>query len=68
MAPNELGEVPIGQANVLRRMGDWLRKNGEAIYGADPSPLRNPDVPITSQPGKLFHIKEQLAPDVEIKG
>lgn len=69
MAPNELGEVPIGQANVLRRVGDWLRKNGEAIYGADPSPLRNPDVPITSQPGKLFfHIKEQLAPDVEIKG
>jgi alpha-L-fucosidase len=69
VAPNEVGEIPIGQANVLRRVGSWLKRNGEAIYGADPSPLRNPDVPITSKPGTLFfHIKEQMAPEIEIKG
>jgi len=69
VAPNELGEIPIGQANILRRLGQWLKVNGEAIYGADPSPLRNPDLPITRKPGKLFfHIKEQVGLHVQIEG
>ena len=69
IAPNELGEIPIGQANVLRRLGIWLKVNGEAIYDADPSPVRNPDLPITHKPGKLFfHVKKQLEAEVEIKG
>ena len=69
VAPNELGEIPIGQANVLRRLGQWLKVNGEAVYGADPSPLRNPDLPITRQPGKLFfHVKEQVESSIRIKG
>jgi len=60
-APNELGEIPIGQANVLRRLGQWLKVNGDAIYDADPSPVRNPDLPITHKPGRLFfHVKEQV--------
>ena len=69
VAPNELGKIPIGQANVLRRLGKWLKVNGEAIYDADPSPVRNPDLPITHKPGKLFfHVKKQLHTEVEIKG
>ena len=69
VAPNELGEIPIGQANVLRRLGQWLKVNGEAVYGADPSPLRNPDLPITRQPGKLFfHVKQQVESSIRIKG
>ena len=68
-APNELGEIPIGQANVLRRLGQWLKVNGEAIYDADPSPVRNPDLPITHKPGRLFfHVKEQVENELEIKG
>ena len=68
-APNEMGEIPIGQANVLRRIGQWLSVNGEAIYNADPSPIRNPALPITQKPGKLyFHIKEQAAEHVTIQG
>jgi alpha-L-fucosidase len=69
VAPNELGEIPIGQANLLRRLGQWLKVNGEAIYNADPSPVRNPDLPITHKPGTLFfHVKEQVEKDVKIKG
>ena len=64
-----MGEIPIGQANVLRRIGQWLSVNGEAIYNADPSPIRNPALPITQKPGKLyFHIKEQAAEHVTIQG
>ena len=69
VAPNELGEIPIGQANVLRRLGQWLKVNGDAVYSADPSPLRNPDLPITRKPGKLFfHVKEQVELSILIKG
>lgn len=69
VAPNELGEIPIGQANVLRRLGKWLSVNGEAIYDADPSPLVNSDLPITSKPGKLyFHVKEQRGLSVKVEG
>lgn len=68
-APDASGEIPIGQANVLRRLGAWLEVNGEAIYNADPSPIRNPPIPITQQFGKLyFHIKEQEARSVSIEG
>jgi alpha-L-fucosidase len=69
VAPNELGEIPIGQANVLRRLGQWLKVNGAAIYDADPSPIRNPDLPITHKPGTLFfHVKKQAKKEVEIEG
>ena len=69
IAPNELGEVPIGQANILRRLGQWLHINGESVYNADPSPIRNPDLPITCKPGKLyFHIVEQAEREVLING
>ena len=69
IAPNELGEVPIGQANILRRLGQWLDINGESVYNADPSPIRNPDLPITCKPGKLyFHIVEQAEREVLING
>ena len=69
VAPNGLGEIPIGQANVLRRLGQWLKVNGAAIYDADPSPIQNPELPITHKPGTLFfHVKEQTGNEVTIKG
>ena len=68
VAPDELGVIPIGQANLLRRLGKWL-KISDSIYNADPSPLRNPDLPITMKPGKLFfHIKGDKSPNGIIKG
>ncbi len=34
LAPKPDGTIPENQLAVLREMGDWLRVNGEAIYGA----------------------------------
>lgn len=68
-APDASGQIPIGQAKLLRRIGQWLSVNGEAIYNADPSPIRNPALPITQKFGKLyFHIKEQTTRSVSIEG
>ena len=50
-------------------LGNGLKVNGEAIYDADPSPVRNPDLPITHKPGRLFfHVKEQVNRELEITG
>lgn len=40
IGPRSNGEVPFEIADRLERMGDWLAKNGEAIYGAGAFDLR----------------------------
>jgi len=37
--PTAEGELPAEGVKVVRQVGDWLRINGEAIYGAGPSDL-----------------------------
>ena len=34
IGPRADGSVPAASAKLLRQMGDWLSRNGEAIYGA----------------------------------
>ena len=59
VAPRPDGTIPQSQANSLRAIGEWLEVNGEAIYGADPSPLKFPPYAITSKPGKIYlHLKD----------
>jgi alpha-L-fucosidase len=36
IAPMADGTIPSGQQNILRGMGDWLGRFGEAIYGTRP--------------------------------
>ena len=69
VAPRPDGTIPESQANSLRAIGDWLKVNGESIYGADPSPLTFPPYAITSKPGKIYlHIKELQEEQVELTG
>jgi len=37
--PTAEGELPAEGTAVMKQVGDWLRVNGEAIYGASPSDL-----------------------------
>lgn len=39
IGPDGQGQVPESCEHVLRTVGSWLRKNGEAIYGTGPSPF-----------------------------
>lgn len=69
VGPRPDGTIPESQVNSLRAIGEWLEVNGEAIYGADPSPLKFPPFAITSKPGRLYlHLKEFDQPQVMLEG
>ena len=69
VAPRPDGTIPQSQVNSIRAIGEWLEVNGEAIYGADPSPLKFPPYAITSKPGKVYlHLKDLDENQVELTG
>jgi len=69
VGPRPDGTIPESQVNSLQAIGDWLKVNGESIYGADPSPLKFPPYAITSKPGKVYlHIKELDYEEVSLDG
>lgn len=39
VGPTDKGEFPQEAQDILRRVGTWLKSNGEAIYGAGPTPF-----------------------------
>ncbi|MFC2090028.1 alpha-L-fucosidase [Bacteroidota bacterium] len=69
VAPRPDGTIPQSQANSVRAIGEWLEINGEAIYNADPSPLKFPPYAITSKPGKVYlHLQDLDQEKVELSG
>jgi alpha-L-fucosidase len=43
VGPTAEGLIPQPSIMRLNDMGDWMEKNGEAIYSADPSPVDRPE-------------------------
>jgi alpha-L-fucosidase len=41
VGPNALGVIPADQADLLKDIGEWMRKNGESIYNTNGGPFRN---------------------------
>ncbi|MFC1766222.1 alpha-L-fucosidase [Planctomycetota bacterium] len=69
VGPRPDGTIPESQVNSIRAIGKWLEVNGEAIYGADPSPLKFPPFAMTSKPGKLYlHLKDLDQDQVKLTG
>ncbi|MDR2376939.1 MAG: alpha-L-fucosidase [Treponema sp.] len=56
VGPSPLGEIPGGAQTELAKLGSWLRKNGEAIYGTSPSPFKQQPSwgKITRKQNKLY--------------
>jgi len=56
VGPTAEGVIPQGSQNILRIMGEWLKVNGESIYGTSPSPFYFPDITwrATVKPGKIY--------------
>jgi alpha-L-fucosidase len=38
VGPTELGEFPPESVDILKKMGEWMKVNGEAVYGTKASP------------------------------
>ena len=69
VGPRPDGTIPQSQINSITAIGNWLKVNGEAIYGADPSPFKFPPFAITSKPGKIYlHLKDFDKNQVELTG
>jgi len=69
VAPRPDGTIPESQVNSIHAIGEWLAVNGEAIYGADPSPLKFPPYAITSKPGKVYlHLEDLEENTAELEG
>jgi alpha-L-fucosidase len=61
VGPDPKGNFHPVAVQYLKGIGDWVRPNGECIYGASPNPFsKEPDWGyITCKPGKLFLIIKQ---------
>jgi len=55
VGPTSEGEIPAPSIERLKRVGAWMRKNGEAIYGTTASPFKRLVWGrATQKPGKLY--------------
>ncbi len=71
VGPTAEGIIPAESQKILRTMGEWLDKNGEAIYGTSHTPFFNTEITwkCTVKPGKLyFHILVWPGTSLEIEG
>ena len=73
IGPDGKGDVPQASQEILREVGKWLEKNGEAIYGARPAFYETSEMPpgpphsvyTTAKEGKLFiHIMPSFTNNV----
>ncbi|MCK8492610.1 alpha-L-fucosidase [Spirosoma sp. RP8] len=56
IGPKGDGSVVPYEKDILLKIGSWLQKNGEAIYGVDPDPFYTTFAwgSVTSRPNKLY--------------
>lgn len=63
IGPRGDGSVVEYEADLLRGVGDWLRKNGQAIYGTEPQPFRKLDFGYATVKGsRLYLFLEHVPP------
>ncbi len=56
VGPNENGEIPVVCQQTLREMGDWLKLNGEAVYGTKASPFPSLSWGRATRKGQIIYL------------
>jgi len=65
VGPDELGQIPEGSLERLAKVGEWMKVNGEAIYGTSASPFTH-SLPwgwVTSKGDLLYICVDKLPAD-----
>ena len=76
VGPDASGVMPGPSRDILQSVGEWLKVNGESIYGAGPTPLGDelatntgPRYRITTVGSRLYlHVFEWAESTIEIRG
>jgi alpha-L-fucosidase len=70
IGPDGEGTIPAPSARILGKIGDWMRTNGDSIYGTTGGPLNKPHWGRTTQkPGKIFlHVFEWPDGELVVEG
>lgn len=56
VGPDGRGRLPQESETLLREIGEWMRENGESIYGAGASKLPKPEYGRFTQKGNLLYV------------
>lgn len=66
VSPDGDGLIPEKQKEILQEIGAWMKKHGEAIYGAGPSPVTAPNLGFQSRVGDRVYLLIQRWPGSEL--
>ncbi len=62
VSPDGDGKIPVEQTETLKKVGQWLQRHGEAVYGAGPSPIVAPNLGFQSRVGDKVYLLIQRWP------
>ncbi len=62
ISPDAEGKIPVEQIEILNKVGKWMATNGEAIYGAGPSPVVAPNLGLETRVGDKVYLLIQRWP------
>jgi alpha-L-fucosidase len=61
IGPTGEGNLPARAVNELKVVGEWMKRNGEAVYGTEGNPFPNPErgnrktsIPMTTKGNRLY--------------
>jgi len=66
VGPKADGTIPTEQARILRRMGRWLRRNGDSVYGAGPAPFPQAHLGQVTAKGNTAYVHVMFWPGREM--
>ncbi len=62
VSPDGNGRIPVEQVERLYKIGNWMKVNGKAVYGAGPSPVVAPNLGLESRVGDKVYLLIQRWP------